>query len=129
MSKQDSAQADGPPRPTTHYPDVWVAYRKAWYKYCDYWCASWKRQHLVGSQMRVADRVVERNVWLDYWKTRDRPGKAVPEIDGWHDYDAAWQDHWRTLGQPWRIKPEIDNDRQKELAKRRAIAPDINQWC
>jgi len=39
----------------------------------------------------------------------------------------AWKDYWKQQGQPWRIEPEIDVERQKYLARRRAIVPDIGQ--
>ena len=32
---------------------------------------------------------------------------------------------WAARGQPWRTEPEIGEDRQRELAARRAIAPDV----
>lgn len=38
-----------------------------------------------------------------------------------------WRAHWRTKGFPWRTEPEIDEKRQEELAKCRAIVPDIEK--
>src|SRR5438445_752738 len=39
----------------------------------------------------------------------------------------AWRDYWQKRGQLWRTEPEIDVERQKYLAERRAITPDIEQ--
>ncbi len=39
----------------------------------------------------------------------------------------AWKAFWAALGQPWRTEPEIDSNRQAELARCRAIDPDIEQ--
>lgn len=39
----------------------------------------------------------------------------------------AWKAYWREEGQPWRTEPEIDTKRQKYLAERRIITPDIGQ--
>src|SRR2546423_8988791 len=43
------------------------------------------------------------------------------------DVSKAWKGYWETQGQPWRTEPEIDAERQKYLAERRAIVPDIEQ--
>lgn len=39
----------------------------------------------------------------------------------------SWQAHWAARGQPWRIQPEIPPERQRFLARRRAITPNIIQ--
>src|SRR5262249_56833989 len=39
----------------------------------------------------------------------------------------AWHTYWDALGQPWRSEPEIDLKRQAELARRRAVVPDIEK--
>jgi hypothetical protein len=39
----------------------------------------------------------------------------------------AWKTYWKAQGQPWRTEPEIDADRQRYLAERRAIVPDIEK--
>lgn len=39
----------------------------------------------------------------------------------------AWKEYWKNQNQPWRTEPEIDEKRQKFLAERRAITPDIEQ--
>src|SRR5713101_7347491 len=39
----------------------------------------------------------------------------------------TWRAYWKTQGQPWRTEPEIDAERQKYLAERRSITPDIEQ--
>jgi uncharacterized protein YjbI with pentapeptide repeats len=44
-----------------------------------------------------------------------------------NDDTEAWKAYWKTQGQPWRTKPEIDAERQKHLAERRAITPDIDK--
>src|SRR5215831_18097507 len=38
-----------------------------------------------------------------------------------------WKAYWTAHGQPWRTEPEIDTERQKYLAERRTIKPDIEQ--
>jgi len=38
-----------------------------------------------------------------------------------------WKAYWDQQGQPWRTEPEIGTERQKHLAERRAIAPDIEK--
>jgi uncharacterized protein YjbI with pentapeptide repeats len=38
-----------------------------------------------------------------------------------------WCTHWRLQGQPWRSEPEISEERQTELAERRAVAAAIAQ--
>jgi len=49
---------------------------------------------------------------------QDRP---APE-DYW-----SWREYWKTQGMPWRTEPEIDEERQRNLAKRRAIVLDIER--
>jgi uncharacterized protein YjbI with pentapeptide repeats len=44
-----------------------------------------------------------------------------------NDDKVKWQEHWEAQGQPWRIEPEIDPERQKYLAERRNITPDIEK--
>src|SRR2546423_1374635 len=44
-----------------------------------------------------------------------------------NDDKKAWKALWEAQGQPWRTEPEIDAERQKYLAERRSIAPDIEQ--
>ena len=39
----------------------------------------------------------------------------------------AWQAYWEAQGWPWRTEPEIDIERQKYLAERRAITPDLEK--
>jgi len=43
-----------------------------------------------------------------------------------HDHEA-WPTYWRTQNQPWRTEPEIDSKRQKYLAQRCSISPDVKQ--
>jgi uncharacterized protein YjbI with pentapeptide repeats len=39
----------------------------------------------------------------------------------------SWDLYWQGQNMPWRSQPEIDKDRQKVLAARRAITPNIKQ--
>jgi uncharacterized protein YjbI with pentapeptide repeats len=50
--------------------------------------------------------------------TLQRPTTNDPE---------AWKAYWKAQSQPWRTEPEIDAERQKYLAERRSINPDIEQ--
>jgi Pentapeptide repeats (8 copies) len=43
------------------------------------------------------------------------------------DDPKAWRAYWKAQGWPWRTEPEIDAERQKYLAERRAIVPDVAQ--
>lgn len=43
------------------------------------------------------------------------------------DDREAWRAYWKAQGQPWRTEPEIDEKRQKCLAERRNIAPNVEQ--
>jgi uncharacterized protein YjbI with pentapeptide repeats len=43
------------------------------------------------------------------------------------DDKDSWKAYWKVQGQHWRTEPEIDVERQKFLARRRAIAPNIEQ--
>jgi uncharacterized protein YjbI with pentapeptide repeats len=40
---------------------------------------------------------------------------------------TAWARYWQKQGQSWRTEPEIDEERQKYLAERRSIPPDIEK--
>jgi len=40
---------------------------------------------------------------------------------------GAWKAYWEAQGQEWRTEPEISIERQKYLAERRSITPDIKQ--
>lgn len=44
-----------------------------------------------------------------------------------NDNTAKWKASWKAQGQPWRTEPEIDGERQKYLAKRLCITPDIEK--
>jgi uncharacterized protein YjbI with pentapeptide repeats len=44
-----------------------------------------------------------------------------------NDNRDGWKTYWTERGQPWRTEPEIDKERQKYLAQRRVIAPNIQQ--
>src|SRR2546423_1145876 len=43
------------------------------------------------------------------------------------DDKEAWKTYWNKQGQPWRTEPEINAERQKYLAERRDIKPDIEK--
>ncbi|PWT77701.1 MAG: hypothetical protein C5B60_02225 [Chloroflexi bacterium] len=45
--------------------------------------------------------------------------RLIPE-----DY-GTWNAYWTVQGMPWRTEPEINADRQRFLAERRAVKPDI----
>ncbi|HEV2580027.1 MAG TPA: pentapeptide repeat-containing protein [Ktedonobacteraceae bacterium] len=51
------------------------------------------------------------------------PEIALPVLDD----RTGWAARWQALGQPWRIEPEISLERQRHLAERRLITPDIIQ--
>jgi uncharacterized protein YjbI with pentapeptide repeats len=59
-------------------------------------------------------------------QTKASPKQLVvlPQQPPAHDREA-WRIYWQAQGQPWRTEPEIDRERQRELAVRRAIVPDI----
>jgi len=64
---------------------------------------------------------------LRSWKTNStnqQNGKqACPPLN-----DAeAWKAYWKAQGLEWRTEPEIDVGRQKFLANRRSIIPDIEK--
>lgn len=39
----------------------------------------------------------------------------------------GWRAYWTAQGMPWRTEPEVDEGRQRYLAERRAIQPDIEK--
>ena len=41
------------------------------------------------------------------------------------DDTEVWKVYWKAQGQPWRTEPEIDNERQRYLAERHRIIPNI----
>src|SRR2546423_1927083 len=43
------------------------------------------------------------------------------------DDPKAWKAYWEAHGGYWRTEPEIDAERQKYLAERRSIKPDIEK--
>lgn len=43
------------------------------------------------------------------------------------DDPKAWRSYWKAQGHSWRTEPEIDVERQKYLAERRNIIPNIEQ--
>src|SRR5437588_12489022 len=51
---------------------------------------------------------------------------ATPQRPTTND-PKAWKVYWEAQGQPWRTEPEIDAERQKYVAGRRVIVPDIEK--
>lgn len=49
---------------------------------------------------------------------------VVQECPAPEDYQS-WPDYWKVQGMPWRTEPEIDEQRQRYLAERRAVEPDV----
>lgn len=41
--------------------------------------------------------------------------------------DATWADVWRARGLPWRTEPPISEERQRFLAERQALTPDVER--
>jgi hypothetical protein len=84
----------------------------------------------AGSQVqRVASRFVMPSPWCPQWTGLPSKGKCVmredpPQHPTTVDRDA-WRAYWHAQGTPWRTEPELDEQRQRFLAERRAIAPDI----
>src|SRR5258708_22824723 len=52
---------------------------------------------------------------------------SLPQVRPTGDDRAAWRNFWQQIGQPWRTELEIDEERQKYLAERRSIIPDIEK--
>src|SRR5258708_40084289 len=52
---------------------------------------------------------------------------SLPQVRPTGDDRAAWRNFWEQSGQSWRTEPEIDEERQKYLAERRTIIPDIEK--
>lgn len=44
-----------------------------------------------------------------------------------NDDTEAWKAYWKEQGQPWRTEQEVDEERQKYLAERRSITPNIER--
>jgi hypothetical protein len=42
-----------------------------------------------------------------------------------HDDSDGWRAYWQAQGMPWRTEPELDEARQRYLAERRAVRPDV----
>ncbi len=58
----------------------------------------------------------------------EQNGTQVPTLQRPTTNDPdAWKTYWAAQGWHWRTEPEIDTERQKYLAERRAIKPDIEQ--
>jgi uncharacterized protein YjbI with pentapeptide repeats len=48
-----------------------------------------------------------------------------PQRPASNDDREKWTEYWKAQGVPWRTQPEIDEERQRFLAERRAVKPDI----
>src|SRR5947209_784466 len=58
----------------------------------------------------------------------DQDGRQASALPRLSTEDAeARKAYWKAQGQPWRTEPEIDIERQKYLASRRLIPPNIEQ--
>jgi len=40
---------------------------------------------------------------------------------------SSWPDYWEARGMPWRTEPEVEQERQRYLAERRGIEPNIEK--
>jgi uncharacterized protein YjbI with pentapeptide repeats len=61
-------------------------------------------------------------------QTSKQNGKQSLALQRPDDDDIkAWKAYWQEKGQTWRIEPEISVERQKYLAERRSITPDIER--
>src|SRR5258707_14459984 len=52
---------------------------------------------------------------------------ATPQRPTRDDDRAGWKTYWAAVGMPWRTEPEIGEERQRYLAERRAVQPDIER--
>jgi uncharacterized protein YjbI with pentapeptide repeats len=52
----------------------------------------------------------------------DKPQRPMSNDDR-----EGWKVYWAMQGLPWRTEPEIDEERQRYLAERRKVTPDIEQ--
>lgn len=55
-----------------------------------------------------------------------QPPEKAPARPAPYDQEG-WKTYWEERQQLWRTEPEVDAERQEELAKRRAIVPDIEK--
>jgi uncharacterized protein YjbI with pentapeptide repeats len=58
--------------------------------------------------------------------SEQQPATAVQDRPAPEGY-SSWPEYWKAQETPWRTAPEIDEERQRYLAVRRAISPDIEQ--
>src|SRR5260370_12494446 len=56
---------------------------------------------------------------------QERPGRAGPPPATALREAGEWRERWSAQGQPWRTEPEIAAERQRSLAKRRAIVANL----
>ncbi len=55
---------------------------------------------------------------------------TLEELEDAREAYKIWKvgkDYWESRGQPWRREPEIDEERQRFLAERRSITPDLEK--
>ena len=61
-------------------------------------------------------------------QTNKQDGTQAPALQQpANDDKEGWKRYWKQQGHLWRTEPEIDEERQKFLAGRRSIAPDIEK--
>jgi uncharacterized protein YjbI with pentapeptide repeats len=52
---------------------------------------------------------------------------ATPQRPTSNDDREGWKAYWAAQRTPWRTEPEVDEERQRYLAERRAVQPDIER--
>jgi uncharacterized protein YjbI with pentapeptide repeats len=57
----------------------------------------------------------------------EQQSQTAPATRPTTEESDAWYSYWKALGMSWRRASEIDEQRQRSLAERRAIRPDIEQ--
>jgi len=57
--------------------------------------------------------------------SQERPGRAGPPPATALREAGEWRERWSAHGQPWRTEPEIAAERQRSLAERRAVVPNL----
>jgi uncharacterized protein YjbI with pentapeptide repeats len=83
-------------------------------------------QNMVGARLEGADLTGADLTNVDLWRvslfSEDEFGVAVaPPTD---THPIAWRHYWWGQGMRWRTEPKITEERQRQLDKRRGVAPD-----
>src|SRR2546426_12315345 len=76
-----------------------------------------------GTQSSIKQRRSHKTNTVNQQNGKQAPAAQRPT----NDDKEAWKAYWKEQDQPWRTEPEIDTERQKYLAERRSITPDIEQ--